>query len=93
MLKIIHEMGYKPNAASRGLVNKQTHTIGVLLPGVSNRLASALLKGIENSAHRLDYSVIICNTESWFFLFYLDNFIIPITIISKLETFLIYGDL
>ena len=64
VLNIIQEMGYKPNAVARGLVNKQTHTIGVLLPSVSNRLASALLKGIENSAHRMDYSVIICNTES-----------------------------
>lgn len=64
VLEIIQEMGYKPNAIARGLVNKRTNTIGVLLPNLSSRLASALLKGIENSAHKLDYSVIICDTES-----------------------------
>ncbi len=64
VLEIIQEMGYKPNAIARGLVNKRTNTIGVLLPSLSSRLSSALLKGIENSAHQLDYSVIICDTES-----------------------------
>ena len=64
VLNIIQEMGYRPNAVARGLVKKRTNTIGVLLPSLSSRLASALLKGIESSAHQLDYSVIICDTES-----------------------------
>ena len=64
VINIIQEMGYKPNAIARGLVNKRTNTIGVLLPNLSSRLASSLLKGIEKSAHQLDYSVIICDTES-----------------------------
>ena len=63
VLDVIQEIGYKPNAIARGLVNKHTNTIGVLLPSISSRLASVLLKGIENTAHHLDYSTIICNTE------------------------------
>ena len=54
VLNIIQEMGYRPNAVARGLVKKRTNTIGVLLPSLSSRLASALLKGIESSAHQLD---------------------------------------
>ena len=64
VVNIIQEMGYIPNAIARGLVNKRTKTIGVLLPSLSSRLSAALLKGIESSAHQLDYSVIICDTES-----------------------------
>ncbi|MCD4760568.1 LacI family transcriptional regulator [bacterium] len=64
VVNIIQEMGYVPNAIARGLVNKRTKTIGVLLPSLSSRLSAALLKGIESSAHQLDYSVIICDTES-----------------------------
>lgn len=64
VLNIIQKIGYRPNAVARGLVKKRTNTIGVLLPSLSSRLASALLKGIESSAHKLDYSVIICDTES-----------------------------
>ena len=63
VLDVIQEIGYKPNAIARGLVNKHTNTIGVLLPSISSRLASVLLNGIENTAHHLDYSTIICNTE------------------------------
>ena len=63
VLDVIQEIGYRPNAIARGLVNKHTNTIGVLLPSISSRLASALLNGIENAAHQLDYSTIICNTE------------------------------
>ena len=64
VVNVIQEMGYIPNAIARGLVNKRTKTIGVLLPSLSSRLSAALLKGIESSAHQLDYSVIICDTES-----------------------------
>ena len=63
VLDVIQEIGYKPNAIARGLVNKHTNTIGVLLPSISSRLASVLLNGIENTAHHLGYSTIICNTE------------------------------
>jgi LacI family transcriptional regulator len=64
VVNVIREMGYKPNAIARGLVNKRTQTMGVLLPNISSRLATVLLKGIENRAHHLDYSVVICNTEN-----------------------------
>ena len=64
VLNVIKEIGYRPNAIARGLVNKQTNTVGVLLPNISSRLTSALLNGVENTAHRLGYSVIICNTDS-----------------------------
>ncbi|NOY08514.1 MAG: LacI family transcriptional regulator [Spirochaetes bacterium] len=64
VLNVIREIGYKPNAIARGLVKKHTYTMGVLLPNISSRLASALLKGIEDAAHRLGYSVIICNTDN-----------------------------
>ncbi len=59
----IVELGYKPNAMARGLVNRKTNTIGVLLPCVTGRFSSELLRGIEKIAHAKGYSVIICNTD------------------------------
>ena len=61
--KAIEELGYKPNAMARGLVSNKTNTIGVLLPCVTGRFSSELLKGIEKIAHAKGYSVIICNTD------------------------------
>jgi LacI family transcriptional regulator len=62
VLKVIEELGYQPNAVARGLVNKNTQTIGVLIPTVSNMYASEILSGIEEHANDLGYSVIVCNT-------------------------------
>ncbi len=61
--KAIEELGYKPNAVARGLVNNKTRTIGVLLPCVTGRFSSGLLRGIERIAHSKGFSVIICNTD------------------------------
>lgn len=64
VLKVIEELGYQPNAVARGLVCKRTQTIGVLVPNVSNMFASEVLNGIEDVAHSLEHSVIVCNTDS-----------------------------
>lgn len=60
---VINESGYKPNAVARGLAKHKTHTIGVLLPEVTNRFSSELIHGIESAAHEHSLSVIICNTD------------------------------
>jgi LacI family transcriptional regulator len=64
VLDAIEELGYQPNAVARGLINKKTQTIGVLFPDVSSMLSSEILNGIENIAHELGHSVIVCHTDS-----------------------------
>jgi len=59
----IKEIGYQPNAIARGLINKRTHTIGVMFPSVSGAFSSDLLKGIEELANDSNYSVMVCNTD------------------------------
>ncbi|AEV30332.1 transcriptional regulator [Sphaerochaeta pleomorpha str. Grapes] len=61
--KTIAELGYTPNAIARGLVNKKTNVIGVLLPCVTGRFSNELLRGIERIAHSQGKSVIVCNTD------------------------------
>jgi len=36
ILKIIDEMNYNPNSVARGLVMQKTHTIGLIIPDISN---------------------------------------------------------
>ncbi|MRX71566.1 substrate-binding domain-containing protein [Bacillus lacus] len=62
--KAIKELGYKPNAVARNLVNRKSHTIGVLIPKLSTSFSAKLLQGIEAAAHQRQYSVLICNTDS-----------------------------
>jgi len=64
VMEAIKETNYQPNAIARGLINKRTQTIGVLLPKVSGVFSSDILRGVEEYAQNNDYSVIVCNTDA-----------------------------
>ncbi|OCA85893.1 LacI family transcriptional regulator [Bacillus sp. FJAT-27225] len=64
VLQVIEELGYQPNAVARGLINKKTHTIGVLFPSLWGSLVTDWLRGIEKAASDEGSSVIVCHTES-----------------------------
>ncbi|GAF13745.1 catabolite control protein A [Bacillus sp. JCM 19045] len=64
VLRTIQEMGYSPNAIARGLINKQSNTLGVLMPEISGLVSAEILQGIEKAAHSQGQSVIVCNTAA-----------------------------
>ncbi|MFC3883944.1 LacI family DNA-binding transcriptional regulator [Bacillus songklensis] len=64
VLKAIEELGYQPNAVARGLINKRTHTIGLLVPKLTSTFVTELLRGIEKVAHKAGSNVIVCHTET-----------------------------
>ncbi|WP_117170245.1 LacI family DNA-binding transcriptional regulator [Paraliobacillus sediminis] len=64
VLQVIQELGYHPNGIARGLINKRTHTIGILVPEISSMLISEFISGIEQVTHQHGSSVIVCHTES-----------------------------
>lgn len=59
---VVEEIGYRRNAIARNLKTKTSHTIGVLLPKVETTFYVEILNGIEDMAHKNNYSVFICNT-------------------------------
>jgi len=64
VLKVIEELQYHPNALARGLINKRTQTVAVLIPDLSNLFFTELVRGIEDKANESGYNVIICNTHN-----------------------------
>jgi LacI family transcriptional regulator len=58
----IDALGYRPHAAARGLANRQTQLIGLLLPEISGDFFPPLLRGIEAVARAAGYSLIIHST-------------------------------
>ncbi|SCG81820.1 LacI family transcriptional regulator [Proteiniborus sp. DW1] len=64
VLKIVESEGYIPNAIAKSLKIKNTKTIGLIVPDVMNLFFSELARGVEDSADRLGYSVILCNTDN-----------------------------
>ncbi|AOW19111.1 LacI family transcriptional regulator [Polaribacter vadi] len=61
--KTAFEMGYQPNNLAASLRNKQTKTIGVLLPTVTQPFLSSLISGIEITAKKAGYTVMIMQSH------------------------------
>jgi LacI family transcriptional regulator len=63
---IIHaakKLNYKPNQLARGLRLKKTHTIGLIVPDISNPFFAHVTRIIQTNAYRAGYSLIVCNTD------------------------------
>ena len=56
------ELGYVPNAAARGLTGQATHTIGLVVPDISNPYFSAMATAIEETAAASGYRVFLSNS-------------------------------
>lgn len=58
----IRKYHYSPNALARSLASRQSMTIGVILPDISNPYFSSVFCEIEKAAHDAGYSILLCNT-------------------------------
>ncbi len=58
------EMGYQPNAIARGLVNRATMTIGLIIPDITSPFYPRVALGIEDRLLKAGYNLFLCNT-SW----------------------------
>lgn len=63
ILKTAEEMDYQPNSLARGLITRQSYTIGLVLPDITNPFFPAVARGVEDVAHRNGYNVVLCNTD------------------------------
>ena len=59
--KAMSELGYRPNAAARALVNQSTETMGVLVSDVSDPFFGTLVKAVDMVAHQNGKHVLIGN--------------------------------
>lgn len=63
VLEVAKKMNYRPNAIARGLVRKQTNTIGLIIPDIKNPFFPEVAGGIEECANDFGYNVFLCNTN------------------------------
>jgi len=53
---------YQPNPIAKGLQQKQTYSIGVVVPELKNVFFAQVIEGIDNVAHQLNYQLIVAQT-------------------------------
>lgn len=63
ILEAVEKLNYRPNHIAMSMVTKTTHTIGLVLPDISNIYFSELSKLIEQCCYENGYNVLYGNTN------------------------------
>jgi LacI family transcriptional regulator len=63
VLRAVEETGYRINGIARSLRTGATQTIALLIPDISNPFFAEMARGVEDTAVRARYSVLLCNTD------------------------------
>ena len=63
VLKVINEIGYRPNIVARSLRSRKTGTVGLIVCDLRNPFFSEVLQGIETYLGKKKYSLIVTNTD------------------------------
>jgi LacI family transcriptional regulator len=60
--ELAREMNYSPSQIARSLATRQTCTLGLVVPDVSNPFFSHITRGVEDAAFENGYSVFLLNS-------------------------------
>jgi LacI family repressor for deo operon, udp, cdd, tsx, nupC, and nupG len=63
VLKAVERLGYAPNSVAKNLRTLKSRKLLVTVPDISNPFFSLILKGIEDSAQKNGYSVLVGDTQ------------------------------
>jgi LacI family transcriptional regulator len=63
ILQAVDELGYRPNAVARSMIQKKTGLIGVIVPEIANPYFSGLVEGIEAVAKEWSYYLMLAISE------------------------------
>jgi LacI family transcriptional regulator len=56
-------LDYHPNQVARSLQACRTHTIGMVIPQLTNPFFAEIMRGVEDQARKCGYSVIFCDSN------------------------------
>jgi len=59
----IRDLAYLPNLAARSLRSRQTQTIALVVPDITNVFWTTVARGVEDQAQKKGYSVLLGNTD------------------------------
>ena len=60
IVEAAERMGYQPNDLARGLVNKISKTVGVIIPDINNPFFGEIVAGITDASSENDYNIFLC---------------------------------
>ena len=63
ILAAARDMGYRPNPIARALPSGRTHTLGLLVPDITNPFFLDLIRGAERAAAASGYTLVLADTD------------------------------
>ncbi|GAB3449874.1 LacI family DNA-binding transcriptional regulator [Actinophytocola sediminis] len=57
------ELGYQPNGPARNLRRQEAAVLALIISDVENPFFTAIARGVEDVAHAVGYSVVLCNAD------------------------------
>ena len=64
VLAAANSLGYRPNTVARSLRTRRSHTVGVLIPDLTNPIFPPIVRGIEDRLAADGYVALIGNTDA-----------------------------
>lgn len=64
VLEAVEELAYVPHSAARSLSTRRTQSVGVLLPDLHGEFFSELIRGIDLTARRAGFHVLVSGSHS-----------------------------
>lgn len=59
VLEVVRELNYRPSALARGLAMQQTHTLGFIIPTLSDPFYFEIVRGVEEAAATAGYNLLV----------------------------------
>lgn len=57
VMRVINDLGYRPNAIARGLASRRTTTVGIIVSDIGRASVAQMLGGIIDIAYQYKYSI------------------------------------
>jgi len=62
-LRAINRLQYRPNGIASSLRAQKSHTVGVVIPTITNPFFPEFVRGAEDAASEQGYSIFLCNAD------------------------------
>jgi LacI family transcriptional regulator, galactose operon repressor len=63
VVEAAQELGYQPNGPARNLRRQETAVLALIISDVENPFFTSIARGVEDVAHTVGYSVVLCNAD------------------------------
>jgi LacI family transcriptional regulator len=63
VLRAAQSLGYQPNLMARGLRTSRTHSVGMIIPDLTNPIFPPIVRGAEDVLAGSEYALLLSNTD------------------------------